>query len=133
MRLAGVVIGGYYLARSAKVAQQLLDSEQGDAIFNDKISIARFMLNKLCPSVRLVPAITQGAEQTLRDTKRTAVMGADLQCFETISSFRRRLVAFSGEQIGGVDGSRYSGHNPLDALPQCHRASRTASSKIVRG
>ena len=65
MRLAGVVIGGYYLARSAKVAQQLLDSEEGDTDFlNDKIATARFYAEQVMPTVSgLVPAITQGAEQ----------------------------------------------------------------------
>ena len=65
MRLAGVVIGGYYLARSAQVAQRLLDSEDGDTDFlTDKIATALFYAEQVMPTVYgLVPAITQGAER----------------------------------------------------------------------
>ena len=65
MRLAGVVVGGYYLARSAQVAQELLDTGDGDTDFlNDKIATALFYAEQVMPTVSgLVPAITQGAER----------------------------------------------------------------------
>ena len=64
MRLAGVIVGGYYLARSAQIAQQLLDSGKGDVDFlNDKISVAKFYAEQILPTVSgLVPTITQGAD-----------------------------------------------------------------------
>ncbi len=65
MRLAGVVVGGFYLARSAQVAQQLLDSGKGDVEFlTDKITIAQFYAEQILPTVAgLVPTITQGADR----------------------------------------------------------------------
>jgi alkylation response protein AidB-like acyl-CoA dehydrogenase len=64
LRLAGVVVGGYYLARSAQVAQQLLDAGDGDADFlNDKIATSLFYGEQILPTVAgLVPTITQGAD-----------------------------------------------------------------------
>ena len=64
LRLAGVVIGGYYLARSAQVAQQLLDTGDGDADFlNDKIATSLFYGEQILPTAGgLVPTITQGAD-----------------------------------------------------------------------
>jgi len=65
MRVAGVVVGAYYLARSAQVARQLLDSGKGDSDFlNDKITIASFYAEQILPTVAgLVPTITQGADR----------------------------------------------------------------------
>jgi alkylation response protein AidB-like acyl-CoA dehydrogenase len=65
MRLAGVVVGAYYLARSAQVAQELLESGKGDPDFlNDKITIALFYAEQILPTVAgLVPTITQGADR----------------------------------------------------------------------
>lgn len=64
LRLAGVVVGGYYLARSAQVAQQLLDAGDGDVDFlNDKIATSLFYGEQILPTVAgLVPTITQGAD-----------------------------------------------------------------------
>lgn len=64
LRLAGIVIGGYYLARSAQVAQQLLDAGDGDADFlNDKIATSLFYGEQILPTAGgLVPTITQGAD-----------------------------------------------------------------------
>jgi len=64
MRLTGVVVGGYYLARSAQIAQQLLDSGEGDVDFlNDKIAVAKFYAEQILPTVAgLVPTITGGAD-----------------------------------------------------------------------
>ncbi|MDP6282506.1 MAG: acyl-CoA dehydrogenase [Acidimicrobiales bacterium] len=65
MRVAGVVVGAYYLARSAQVAQELLESGKGDPDFlNDKITIALFYAEQILPTVAgLVPTITQGADR----------------------------------------------------------------------
>ena len=65
MRVAGVVVGAYYLARSAQVARQLLDSGEGDSDFlNDKITVASFYAEQILPTVGgLVPTITQGANR----------------------------------------------------------------------
>ncbi|MDG2024133.1 MAG: acyl-CoA dehydrogenase [Actinomycetota bacterium] len=64
LRLAGIVIGGYYLARSAQVAQQLLDAGDDDADFlNDKIATSLFYGEQILPTAGgLVPTITQGAD-----------------------------------------------------------------------
>tara|TARA_B110000014_G_C19974501_1_gene504561 strand:+ start:191 stop:895 length:705 start_codon:yes stop_codon:yes gene_type:complete len=65
MRLTGVIVGGYYLARSAQIAQQLLDSGKGDVDFlSDKIAVAKYYAEQILPTVAgLVPTITQGAQQ----------------------------------------------------------------------
>ena len=65
MRLTGVTVGGYYLARSAQIAQQLLDSGKGDVDFlSDKIAVAKYYAEQILPTVAgLVPTITQGAQQ----------------------------------------------------------------------
>ena len=65
MRVAGVVVGAYYLARSAQVARQLLDSGEGDSDFlNDKITVASFYAEQILPTVGgLVPTIPQGADR----------------------------------------------------------------------
>ena len=65
MRVAGVVVGAYYLARSAQGARQLLDSGEGDSDFlNDKITVASFYAEQILPTVAgLVPTITQGADR----------------------------------------------------------------------
>ena len=57
-------MGGYYLARSAQVAQQLLDAGEGDPDFlNDKIATALFYGEQILPTVAgLVSIITQGAD-----------------------------------------------------------------------
>ena len=83
MRLAGVVVGGWLLARSAQAAAALLDQQgltpeqvRGDSdaasgatgapspqFLADKISTARFYADQILPSARgLVPAVTGGAD-----------------------------------------------------------------------
>jgi len=64
LRVAGVVVGGYYLARSAQIAQQLLDAGEGDVDFlNDKIATALFYGQQILPTVAgLVPTITRDAD-----------------------------------------------------------------------
>ncbi len=64
LRLAGVVVGGYYLARSAQIAQQLLDAGEGDPDFmNDKITPSMFYGEQILPTAAgLVTTITRGAD-----------------------------------------------------------------------
>ena len=64
LRVAGVVVGSYYLARSVQIAQQLLDAGEGDVDFlNDKIATALFYGQQILPTVAgLVPTITQDAD-----------------------------------------------------------------------
>jgi alkylation response protein AidB-like acyl-CoA dehydrogenase len=63
-RLAGIVIGGYFMARMAEVAAQQLAAGQGDAAFlADKIATARFYAHQVMPQAAgLVPAATDGAD-----------------------------------------------------------------------
>ena len=81
MRLAGVVVGGWLLARSAAIAASLLAAQGKTAdqarnatasasagpsspqFLADKIATARFYADQILPSARgLVPAATGGAE-----------------------------------------------------------------------
>jgi len=64
LRLCGIVVGGWLLARSAVIARQLLDAGEGDAGFlEDKIVTARFYAEQLLPAARgLVPAVKAGGE-----------------------------------------------------------------------
>ena len=64
LRLFGLVIGGWLLARSALVASRLLRTASGsDAVFlQDKIGTARFYAEQLLPQAAgLLPAVTAGA------------------------------------------------------------------------
>jgi alkylation response protein AidB-like acyl-CoA dehydrogenase len=64
LRLFGLVIGGWLLARSALAASRLLHSAVGaDAVFlQDKIGTARFYAEQLLPQAAgLLPAVTAGA------------------------------------------------------------------------
>jgi alkylation response protein AidB-like acyl-CoA dehydrogenase len=64
LRLAGLVIGGWLMARSALAAFQLLRTADGaDAAFlQDKIGTARFYAGQLLPQAAgLLPAVTAGA------------------------------------------------------------------------
>jgi len=64
LRLFGLVIGGWLLARSALAASRLLRTASGsDAVFlQDKIGTARFYAEQLLPqAVGLLPAVTAGA------------------------------------------------------------------------
>jgi alkylation response protein AidB-like acyl-CoA dehydrogenase len=65
LRLFGLVIGGWLLARSALAASRLLPNAGGaDAAFlHDKIGTARFYAGQLLPQAAgLLPAVTAGAE-----------------------------------------------------------------------
>jgi len=64
LRLSGLVIGGWLLARSALAASRLLrDADGSDAVFlREKIGTARFYAEQLLPqAASLLPAITAGA------------------------------------------------------------------------
>lgn len=64
LRLFGLVIGGWLLARSALAASRLLHNAGGsDMVFlQDKIGTARFYAGQLLPQAAgLLPAVTAGA------------------------------------------------------------------------
>jgi len=63
-RLAGIVIGGYFLARMALVATEMVAAGEGDPAFlADKIATARFYAHQILPQAAgLVPAATDGAD-----------------------------------------------------------------------
>jgi 3-(methylthio)propanoyl-CoA dehydrogenase len=63
LRVCGVVVGGWLLARSAQAAARLLADGQGDAEFlRQKMVTARFYVDQVLPQVHgLVPAVTAGA------------------------------------------------------------------------
>jgi len=64
LRLSGLVIGGWLLARSALAASRLLrDAGGSDAVFlREKIGTARFYAEQLLPQTAgLLPAVTAGA------------------------------------------------------------------------
>jgi 3-(methylthio)propanoyl-CoA dehydrogenase len=64
LRLSGLVIGGWLLARSALAASRRLRNASGsDAVFlKDKIGTARFYAEQLLPQAAgLLPAVTAGA------------------------------------------------------------------------
>src|SRR5207249_4288084 len=67
LKLAGIVAGGWQLARAALVAQQRLDEGQGDAAFyRTKIATARFYADHvLSQAAGLAYAVTHGAEGAL--------------------------------------------------------------------
>jgi len=77
LRLSGLIIGGWLMARSALAARQLLRNASGpDAVFlQDKISTALFYTDQLLPQAAgLLPAVTAGAEQLFRiDLKGTTL------------------------------------------------------------
>ena len=64
LRLFGLVIGGWLMARSALAASRLLrDAGGSDAVFlRGKIGTARFYTEQLLPQTAgLLPAVTAGA------------------------------------------------------------------------
>jgi 3-(methylsulfanyl)propanoyl-CoA dehydrogenase len=65
LRLFGLVLGGWLLARSALAASRMLSSlgGPGTVFLHEKISTARFYAQQLLPQVSgLLPAVTAGAE-----------------------------------------------------------------------
>jgi len=78
LRLSGLVIGGWLMARSALAARQLLRNASGpDAVFlQDKISTALFYTDQLLPQAAgLLPAVTAGAEQLFRIDLSSTTLG----------------------------------------------------------
>ena len=67
LKLAGIVLGGGLLIRSALIAQTRLDAGQGDAEFyRAKIKTARFYADHILPqAAALAHAVTNGADATL--------------------------------------------------------------------
>ena len=63
LRMCGVVVGGWLLARSAQAASRLLADGQGDADFlRQKLVTTHFYVDQVLPQVHgLVPAVTAGA------------------------------------------------------------------------
>jgi 3-(methylthio)propanoyl-CoA dehydrogenase len=69
LRLSGLVIGGWLMARSALAASRLLRTAGGaDAVFlQEKIDTARFYAGQLLPQAAgLLPAVTAGAAPLFR-------------------------------------------------------------------
>ena len=64
LRLMGLTIGGWLLARQAQTAQKMLDRQEGDPAFlKAKITTAKFYAEQLLPqATALAPSITRGAE-----------------------------------------------------------------------
>jgi len=78
LRLSGLVIGGWLLARSALAASRLVHDATGpDAAFlQDKIGIARFYAGQLLPQAAgLLPAVTAGAGPLLDVDLSRATLG----------------------------------------------------------
>ena len=78
LRLFGLVIGGWLLARSALAASRLLPNAGGsDAVFlQDKIGTAQFYTGQLLPQAAgLLPAITAGAGPLFQVDLSTATLG----------------------------------------------------------
>ena len=60
LRLCGIVVGGWMLAKSAAAAKAMLEAGEGDAAFlEEKLVTARFYVEQLLPQARaLLPAVT---------------------------------------------------------------------------
>jgi len=65
LRLMGTTVGGWYLARTALVARELLNKGEGDTAFLEaKITTARFYAEQLLPQTAgLLPMVTAGADR----------------------------------------------------------------------
>jgi 3-(methylthio)propanoyl-CoA dehydrogenase len=78
LRLCGLVIGGWLLARSALAASRLLPVARGsDVVFlQEKIGTARFYAGQLLPQAAgLLPAVTAGAGPLFRVDLSSATLG----------------------------------------------------------
>jgi alkylation response protein AidB-like acyl-CoA dehydrogenase len=62
LRMCGIVVGGWLLARSARAARRLLDAGEGDADFlRQKLVTAKFYAEQILPQASgLAPAVTAG-------------------------------------------------------------------------
>lgn len=78
LRLSGLVVGGWLMARSALAASRLLRTANGsDAVFlREKIGTARFYIAQLLPqAIGPLPAVTAGAEPLFRINLSSATLG----------------------------------------------------------
>ena len=78
LRMSGLVVGGWLMARSALAASRLLrDADGSDAIFlREKIGTARFYAGQLLPQAAgLLPAVTAGAEPLFQVDLSRAPLG----------------------------------------------------------
>ncbi len=78
LRLSGLVIGGWLMARSALAASRLLRNASGsDAVFlREKIGTARFYAEQLLPQAAgLLPAVTAGAGPLFQVDLSRAALG----------------------------------------------------------
>ena len=64
LRQFGVVAGGYYLARSALIAEDLITANGDDPWLRAKVDTARFYADQILPQAAgAAPAVTVGAGQ----------------------------------------------------------------------
>ena len=65
LRLMGTTVGGWYMARTALTARELVSRGEGDEAFlQSKITTARFYAEQLLPQTKgLLPMVTAGADQ----------------------------------------------------------------------
>jgi len=78
LRMSGLVIGGWLMARSALAAARLLREAGGsDAVFlREKIGTARFYAGQLLPQAAgLLPAVTAGAGPLFQVDLSRATLG----------------------------------------------------------
>jgi 3-(methylthio)propanoyl-CoA dehydrogenase len=78
LRLSGLVVGGWLMARSALAASRLLRTASGsDAVFlREKIGTAHFYIAQLLPQAAgLLPAVTAGAKPLFRIDLTSATLG----------------------------------------------------------
>jgi len=70
LRMCGLVVGGWLLARSARAARRLLDAGEGDADFlQQKLVTAKFYAEQVLPQAAgLAPAVTAGPADLLAAT-----------------------------------------------------------------
>ena len=64
LRLTGIVFGGYYLAKSAQVAQKKIDAGTKDVAFCvDKITVAEFYAEQILPTATgLLPLVKKDSK-----------------------------------------------------------------------
>jgi hypothetical protein len=64
LRLTGIVFGGYYLAKSAQVAQKKIHAGIGDLdFFRDKITVAEFYAEQILPTATgLLPLVKKDSK-----------------------------------------------------------------------
>ena len=108
LRLFGLVIGGWLMARSALAASRLLPSASGsDAVFlRDKIGTARFYAGQLLPeAVGLLPAVTAGAGPLFRVDLSRAALGSP--CRRGPCSRSRRAPCQAGMSAAGWRCTRW--------------------------